>query len=274
MPDLLRRRIGVTAPASPITPDLAAAVQALAPQGVEIVFHPQCFQHDGHFAGPDKAREDALVDIANDPTLEAVWFARGGYGACRIAEAAIARLGEAARHKAWLGYSDLGALLAGLQARGFSHLAHGPLAADLNREGGRAAIERALAWLCFEDPAALEPSVTPGGPPALAFNIAVLSSILGTPLEPRFEGRVLMLEEVSEHLYAIDRMLFHITSSLAVRRVAGVRLGRVSQVPQNDRPFGEAAEPMMRRWCERAGLAFLGRADIGHDGTNKVVPFG
>ena len=83
-----------------------------------------------------------------------------------------------------------------------------------------------------------------------------------------------MLEEVSEHLYAVDRMLFHITSNPAVRRAAGVRLGRVSLVPENDRSFGEESEPMMRRWCERAGLPYLGRADIGHDAHNKVVPFG
>ena len=274
MAELKRRRIGVVAPASPVTPDLAQAVQALAPAGVEVIFHPQCFLSEGHFAGPDAAREDALVQVANDPSFDAVWFARGGYGACRIAEAAIARMAPAAREKAWLGYSDLGALLGGLQNGGFTNLAHGPLAADLNREGGRTAVERALAWLCFEDPVALEPSVSAGGPPALAFNMAVLGSILGTPLEPRFEGRVLMLEEVSEHLYAIDRMLFHITSNPAVRRCAGLRLGRVSLVPENDRPFGEESDPMIRRWCDRAGIPYLGRADIGHDAQNKVVPFG
>ena len=274
MADLLRRRIGVMAPASPVTPDLAAAVQALAPQGVEVVFHPQCFLSDGHFAGPDQAREDALVELAQDPALDAVWFARGGYGACRVAERALDRMGDAAREKAFMGYSDAGALLGGLQARGFAHVAHGPMPADLNRAGGAEAVRRALAWLCVEDRAALESAGAAETRPALAFNIAVLSSILGTTLEPRFEGRVLMLEEVSEHLYAIDRFLFHITSSPAVRTVAGVRLGRVSQIPENDRPFGEDAEPMVRRWCARAGLAFLGRADIGHDAENKVVAFG
>lgn len=258
------------APASPITPELAERVQALAPEGVEIVFHPQCFLSAGHFAGDDRAREDALVELANDSSMDAVWFARGGYGACRIAEAALDRMNGAARAKAWMGYSDMGALLGGMDRRGFSHVAHGPMPADLNRNGGDQAVRRALAWLVFEDPSAVEPHARG---PSLAFNIAVLSSILGTPLEPDFAGRVLMLEEVAEHLYAVDRYLFHITSSPAVRRCAGVRLGRVSQVPENDRPFGEEAEPMMRRWCARAGLTYLGRADIGHDAQNTVVPF-
>jgi muramoyltetrapeptide carboxypeptidase len=56
--------------------------------------------------------------------------------------------------------------------------------------------------------------------------------------------------------------------------VAGIRLGRVSDVPPNDPAFGEDEEQVARLWCRKAGIAFLGRADIGHDSANKVVPFG
>ena len=54
----------------------------------------------------------------------------------------------------------------------------------------------------------------------------------------------------------------------------GIRLGRVSDVPENDRPFGCGAQDIARDWCERAGIPFLGAADIGHDAANKIVPFG
>src|SRR3546814_12427398 len=85
---------------------------------------------------------------------------------------------------------------------------------------------------------------------------------------------MLLVEEVSEYLYAFDRVFFHVTSVLAGRGLAGLRLGRVSDVPENDRPFGIEAEAIARYWCERNGIPWLGRADIGHDGANKVVPFG
>jgi muramoyltetrapeptide carboxypeptidase len=68
--------------------------------------------------------------------------------------------------------------------------------------------------------------------------------------------------------------MFHITSNPAVRRVAGIRLGRCSLVPENDRDFGETEEEVVRHWCERSGIPWLGVADIGHDADNKVVPFG
>jgi muramoyltetrapeptide carboxypeptidase len=107
-----------------------------------------------------------------------------------------------------------------------------------------------------------------------AFNITVFSHLLGTAIEPDLSGHVLMLEDVSEHTYRTDRALFHITSSPNASRVAGIRLGRCSLVPENDPDFGETEEDIVRFWCQRAGIPFLGSADIGHDAENKIVPFG
>jgi muramoyltetrapeptide carboxypeptidase len=56
--------------------------------------------------------------------------------------------------------------------------------------------------------------------------------------------------------------------------VKGIKLGRVSETPENDKPFGANEEEIVRYWCAKAGIAYLGRADIGHDVENKVVPFG
>jgi muramoyltetrapeptide carboxypeptidase len=108
----------------------------------------------------------------------------------------------------------------------------------------------------------------------VAFNLTIIDQLLGTPLEPDLTGHVLMLEEVSEALYRVDRMMFHLTSQASIRRVAGIRLGRVSDVPANDPDFGQTPEDIVRYWCRRSGIPYLGLADIGHDGDNKVVPFG
>jgi muramoyltetrapeptide carboxypeptidase len=271
-------RIGVVAPGNRIEPALAERVQAFAADAFldrapEIVFHPQCFLSAGHFAGDDAARTAAFVEYANDPSFDAVWFACGGYGACRMAEAALSRLAEPARAKTYLGYSDAGALMGGLYRRGYANLAHGPMPVDMARAGGEAAVRRALAWLVDRSPEALELTVMFEAKTA-AFNVMVLSSILGTPLEPDLSGHVLMLEEVGEYLYRLDRALFHVTSSANVRGVRGIKLGRISDVPENDKPFGADEEEIVRYWCAKANIPYLGRADIGHDAENKVVPFG
>ena len=270
--------IAVVAPSSRMSPEVPGRVQGLATalypgRAPEIVFHPQCLAASGHFAGDDRTRADAFVEAANDPAYDAVWFARGGYGSARIVEAVLPRLTDAARRKAYLGYSDGGALLAALYGQGFAGAAHGPVAQDVLREGGEAAIARALAWLVDQDPTALEPSLE-AGVKAAAFNITILGSLIGTPLQPDIDGHVLMLEEVSEAMYRIDRSLGHITRNPAIRRVAGLRLGRCSAIPDNDPDFGQSEVEVARYWCERSGIPWLGRADIGHDAGNKVVPFG
>ncbi len=277
-------RIGIIAPACPLDPALVDRLTALSGSRAELVVDPQCFLSDGHFAGNDETRTGALIAMANDASIDAIWFARGGYGACRIAEAAIKGMGEAARTKRWLGYSDAGFLLAGLYARGIGHVAHGPMPADLARTGGDAAIARALDWLVDGKASGVEssgaeaiglsPPLTGARPRQLAFNLTVFGRLLGTPLQPVMTDHVLSIEEVSEHLYAIDRNFFHLTANPAVRSVAGIRLGRVTDVPDNDREFEATPEEIARHWCEKSGIPWLGRADIGHDAQNKVIAFG
>ena len=265
-------RIAICAPSAAFSPDDAKRVAALAaaefPQA-DLHFHPQCFASDGHFAGSDEARLAAFLECANDPAFDAVWFARGGYGSNRIAEAAMAGLDRAAQDKLFLGYSDGGYLLGVLYRARIGHPVHAPMCADIRRDGGEAAVRRTLAFLCG-DRSGLEPSRD--AHPAVAFNLTTLAMLCGTPMMPGLAGHVVMVEEVSEHLYAVDRLFFHLTAHLG--GVAGLRLGRVSEVPENDRPFGATAEEIARFWCRRHAIPFLGDADIGHDAANRIVPFG
>jgi len=272
-------RIAICAPATPISREIAACVQALAAEtgGFELHFHEQCFVEEGHFAGPDALRLAALLECANDPLFDTVWFAKGGYGSARIAAAAVAGMDAAAQGKAFCGYSDCGYLLAALYRENIGRPAHTPMPVDVGREGGEVAVRRVLGWLAGDD-GGLEPSLAPGlapgldQQPAVAFNLMTLAMLCGTRLMPDLSGHVVMVEEVAEHLYAIDRMFFHLAEHLP--GIAGLRLGRMSKVPVNDRPFGADVEEIARDWCGRAGIPFLGHADIGHDAANRIVPFG
>lgn len=269
-------KIGICAPSTPFTRDDANKVTALAGQHVpeaQLIWHDQCFTEAGHFAGNDKMRCDAFCDMANDPALDAIWFVRGGYGAARIAQASIERLDDAARTKTYMGYSDGGNMLGALYKAGIGHSAHGPMPGDIRRDGGEEALKRALDWLVRRDVSALEPHIIQGQKYA-AFNLMTLAMMTGTPLMPDLSGHVLMVEEVSEHMYAFDRAMFNVMTHLQGAGLAGLRLGRVSDTPENDRPFGEDAQAIAQRWCAHIGIAYLGTADIGHDSDNRVVPFG
>lgn len=265
-------KIAIVAPSCPIDPIAAEIARNRGEaMGAQVTAHPQCFASEGHFAGPDEQRLAALREVMADDAVGAVWMGRGGYGSNRIAEAAAADLPPAARDKIYMGYSDAGFLLAALHKAG-CRVAHGPMVQDAMRDQGEAAIERALAWMVARDERALEPGMLPGRP-AMAFNLTVLSNLTGTALEPDFTGVDLMVEEVSEHEYRIDRQLFHVTGQPSVRRGAQLRMGRMSDIPENDRPFGSDAEAIFDNWCARSGIVNGGRADIGHDALNRVVPF-
>lgn len=276
MPDATKH-IALVCPGGPVTRDLAEKTTRIAAarfgDRVKLHFHDQCFLEAGHFAGSDATRSAAFLDAANDPQFDAVWFARGGYGACRLDDALFVNLNEHARAKTYLGYSDAGSLLARLYKENIGRPAHGPMPADQPRRGGEEAIARALSFLVDGDRSTLERSVKNGGKLA-AFNITILAHLSGTDWMPDLSGHVIMLEDVAEYLYRIDRAMFSIMGGKGVRKAKGIMLGRVSDVPENDRPFGKTEEDIIKDWCARAEVPYLGRADIGHDADNKIVPFG
>src|SRR5438270_5795703 len=165
-------RIAVVAPSCRLTEEAAEALRALVARRAdcELAIHAQSFLSVGHFAGPDEARLAALREVMVDPAVDAIWFARGGYGSNRIAEAALTDLPAAAKDKLYLGYSDAGFLLAGFHKAGLE-VAWGPMPQDALRgdhglRNGTAAVNRGLDWPVTRDPAALEPALDG---PAMAF---------------------------------------------------------------------------------------------------------
>jgi len=266
-------KIAICAPASPISRESAVALKELVAAEFpmhSVHFHEQCFMRAGHFAGDDLVRMGAFLECANDPAFDAVWFARGGYGSNRIAEAAIMRLNEAARAKTYIGFSDCGYILGALYKAGIGQCAHGSMPVNARSEEGREAVRRVLRWFAGDN-SGVEPSVD-GVTPTAAFNLITLAMMAPTPLMPDLTDHVLMVEEVSEHVYAVDRIFFSLYGSLP--RLKGLRLGDVSDVPENDHPFGTEIEDIAKFWCARAGIPYLGRAAIGHTPANSVVPFG
>jgi muramoyltetrapeptide carboxypeptidase len=270
------KKIGIVAPGSPIIPRVGELVLAQASKtygelSLDLRFHPQCFERAGHFAGADARRIEAFLEVANDPSYDAVWFARGGYGANRIAETIVQSLSSDAAAKTYLGYSDGGALLAALYKSGIGRPVHGPMPGDVERNNGADAISRALAFLVDGDQGGFEPSI-PHNVPVVAFNLSVLCSLLQTRLAPDLKGHILMLEDVDEDISKVDLALFQLTSNLRGQGVAGIQLGRFANA--GSFPGGATAIDIARHWCGKAAIAFLGHANIGHDSENRIVPFG
>lgn len=274
------KRIAVVGTSNTLSRERADQVIQVAggiyPHGsLEIIFHPQCFSKAGHFAGTDAVRSEAFLEMANDPAFDAIWFARGGYGAGRLLEMVLPKLNQAARQKTYMGYSDATATLAGLYGYGIGRPVWGPMPVDVGRKDiGPAIIEQALRFLVDNDSSYIDPAVKETSAPIIAANLTVWCSIMGTKWEPQVEGHVLFLEDVGEAMYRIDRMMFQLTARAKMLKLKGIRVGQFTDIPPNDPDFAMSIDEVMDYWSKRSGIPILGSSMIGHVATNRIVPFG
>lgn len=256
--------VAIVAPSCPIERTVADEVDAIVAGRLRLQWADQCFVTGGHYAGSDAVRQRALIDAWRDPDVSAVWFARGGAGAARIAQAAVAATPDAVPRPT-VGYSDAGFVHGAMLRADRPGAVWGPMASDVQRTDGRHAIERAVRLFtgadATDDHAAHD---------SVAFNLSVLCATLGSQLEPPLAGRIVILEDVGEPLYRLDRLFGQLTGQRWFPSIAGVRLGRFTDTG-NDRPFGRSIHEIASEWLDRAGVPLLAPADIGHDAGNKLV---
>jgi muramoyltetrapeptide carboxypeptidase len=222
--------VGVVAPAGVVDERrLQAGVEAVRGLGFEVRLGAAVRSRAGYLAGDDAARLADLETMLDDPTVKAVFCARGGYGSQRLvprlASDALART-----PKILMGYSDVTALLAASLAAGVVGV-HGPMVADDFARGlsdpARAHVERLLTdpdyrWRC-PVPDALRPGVARGR--LVGGCLTVLATTLGTPWALDTRGAVLFLEDVHERSYRLDRLLLQLRQAGKLDEVAGVVLG-------------------------------------------------
>lgn len=264
--------IAIVAPAGPFDrAGFDAGVRVLA-ERYRPVFDEGCFARTRYLAGDDARRLDELSAALAGDRARAVFAARGGYGAMRL----LAKLRVAGvAPRLVVGFSDITALHAALQAAGWISV-HGPVVTQLGTQP-HAVVERLVALL--ESPATPAPPI-PGTPlvggvaegPLLGGNLSVFTRLLGTPFLPDLAGAVLLLEDVSERPYRLDRMWTHLALAGVFDRVRGIALGEFTDC---DEPGGEyRAAEVLAGLAAEVGLPCLAGLPIGHGAENVPVPLG
>lgn len=284
-------KVGLVAPASPVAEDedARAAVDLLESLGFEVRPGRQIFQRSAYLAGDDAARAADFNEIARDPSVDAIVCLRGGYGSARILPAidydALAR-----RPRVIIGYSDITALLNAVYQRTGLITFHGPIAAQNFSEYTYSEYEKVLIDRC--GPCALgappeielrpgvverENRLTPivGGRAEgrlIGGNLTLLAHLVGTPYEPDYHGAILVLEDVYEAPYSIDRMLTHLWLAGRLQRCAGIALGKFTETETDGNTF--SVESVLRDRFEPLGLPTLRGLMINHVDDQTVVPIG
>ena len=259
--------IDVVAPSSTFDRErFERGIRALAQIGLRPRFDQGIFTATGHLAGDD-TRRLAELRAALGSDAKALILARGGYGLLRIATQI-----DAIPRKILIGYSDA-TLLHELWRRAGLASIHGPMCTQLGEDPE--ALERLRRLLCGERTAPIvwtPRTVRPGTveAPLSGGNLASLASTCGTPLQPRLAGTIVLLEDLNEPPYRLDRLLTQLLLSGALDGAKGFVVGDL--VNQGEDPAGRT-EAVAERLAP-LGVPLVFGAPFGHAGRNLPVVFG
>lgn len=272
--------IGITCPAGYMEyKNAETCIHTLQQWGYEVmVGKTMGSKSKNYFSGNDEDRCDELQAMLNDPGINAILCGRGGYGLGRI----IDKLDftQFLQHPKWvIGFSDITVIHARLSRLGIASL-HAPMAAAFNENGFKNKYVQSLKTVLQGEK--MHYSSRPfknnrtGKATAelVGGNLSLLAHLCGTPDALQTDGKILFLEDVGEHLYNIDRMLWQLKRNGMFNNLAGVILGGFTDMKDTTRPFGKKTDDVLKDIFAEYKYPVCYRFPISHEKENLAVKIG
>jgi muramoyltetrapeptide carboxypeptidase len=271
-------RVALIAPAGPLRgdADLARAIDNVRSFNWEPVIGAHVLARTGYFAGTDEQRAHDLNRALRDDSIDAVWCIRGGYGAMRLLDS-IDYDAALRRPKPIIGYSDITALHAALGIRGELVTYHGPtaraelsafsrtsLACALVHGGDSGGTADAARTLCSGE----AQGVLAGG------NLALLSALVGTPYAPRLTDTILVLEDIDEAVYRVDRMMHQLLLAGMLDGVRAIAFGACTNCPEASDDGVRRLDDVIGEIALRLGVPAVAGLPVGHIDDQWTLPLG
>ncbi|WP_310569278.1 LD-carboxypeptidase [Gemmatimonas sp.] len=270
-------RIAMISPSGPLQGphELERAVATAESLGWEVQVGQHALRRTGYFAGDDAQRGDDLLDALQDDRIDGIWCLRGGYGAARLLPRISVDLLQ--RHpKGLIGYSDITALHAAWQRAGLVSY-HGPTARASLSAFSRDSLVRALrdgTDSCGEAPDA---RVVHGGRATgrlVGGNLALVSSLCGTPWAVDGRAAIVVLEDIGEATYRLDRMLTQLRLAGAFEGCVGVAFGHCTDCPDTTEDGTRTIDAIVTELANALQVPTLQGIPVGHIADQWTVPFG
>lgn len=255
--------------------ELDPAITILKSHGLNVVLGMHIFDIDNQFAGTDLERKTDLQWALNHKTAKAIIIARGGYGSVRLVEQLD--FSEIKRHPKWLvGYSDVTVLHNALHNEGLATLhATMPLNFTKNEEATKSLFDALFGNLletrideCLSKRDGNVSAEIVGG------NLSLIYSLSGTPFDLNTDGKILFIEDLDEYLYHIDRMMMQLKLSGKLKNLAGLIVGGMSDMKDNQIPFGKTAEEIIYDAVMEYKYPVCFNFPAGHVDKNLAIYFG
>ncbi len=268
--------IGVAAISGPVDPArLEAGLASLRAKGYEIVEASNLRRREGFLAGSDAERAAGYRELLTNPAVEAILFARGGYGAARILRLLDPQ--ELRVHpKVHLGGSDLTALFAFALGRADLVTFYGPMVAVQMADGAPLDWERVLAGE-VEPPVAVPEADRltrgVGEGPLVGGCLSLVASLCGTPDAVRASGSVFFWEDVGEEIYRLDRMLTQLERSGTFDRLEAMLIGTIAPGRAGAESPGAVRAWLAERFADSPFPVVMG-FPAGHSPDTRTLPLG
>jgi len=267
-------QIAVVAPGHPFFPErLEAGLAVLRSWGLEPVMMPNLTARYRYTAGTRRQRRDDLLQALTDPAYQGVWYARGGSGTVHLMDALpVDRLDT----RPIFGFSDATTLLSTLWNRRAGMPVHAPVLHTLGSSSSADTVD-AMRRMVFEGPnERFWPGVAIAGAelvaegPVVGGNLCVLASLCGTPHQLDASGCILLLEEVGEVAYKVDRLVTQLRAAGAFKGVLGVALGEFTgtRIPDDS---GWSIDDVVVECLEGLDIPIVTGLPVGHGARN--LPF-
>jgi len=271
-------RIALVAPAGPLQkPDeLPRAQKNVQSLGWEPVVAAHASDKTGYLAGSDRDRLDDINRALRDPSIDGIWCLRGGYGMMRIL-AGIDYNALSRAPKPVIGYSDVTALHAAVQQKCELITYHGPTAREELTDFSRDSLERAVVSQtdsCGTAPSARE--IRPGGAEGrlVGGNLAVLSALCGTPFMPDLSDGILILEDIGEAVYRIDRMLQQLKLSGALDGCRAIVFGECVNCGKDAGGGDRRLDDVLAEIARGLDIPCMAGVPVGHIDRQWTIPLG
>jgi muramoyltetrapeptide carboxypeptidase len=271
-------RVALVAPAGPLRGehDLQAAIVHAESFGWEPLPAPHALSRHGYLAGTDEERTRDFNAALRSDRVDAIWCVRGGYGAMRILPAVDY---DALRRnpRPLLGYSDITALHCAVNVRSGVVSYHGPTARGTLTDFSRDSLVRAVVKQVDPCGSAPRARTLRGGRATgrlVGGNLALLAALSGTPFAPDYDGAILVLEDVGEATYRIDRMLQQLRLAGALDRVAGIAFGQFTESTDAIDSPSCPLDDVLREAADGAGVPAMAGIPLGHVDDQWTIPLG
>ena len=271
-------RVALVAPAGPVSKDgvFRTAVQQARSFGWEAVIGDNATARTRYLAGSDEQRLLDLNAALRDDTIDGIWCLRGGYGVMRILDG-LDTAAMSARPRAVIGFSDITALHAALGRHSQVVGYHGPHAAAPLTSFSRDSLTRAIVDgtdSCGLAPAARTFRSGRAEGRLVGGNLSLLASLCGSRYAPDYDGGILVLEDVDEASYRIDRMLRQLMLNGALSKLAGIVYGQFTEEGGRASATSPSREQVLREMADIAGVPTLAGVPVGHIDDQWTIPLG